>query len=52
MVSARARPGPNGETRRRKLSRLEEKLREKRNILDRIYVDEIVDLVRRDRESR
>ena len=50
---ASARRGSNGEARRRKLlSRLEERLREEHNILDKIDVDEIVDLVRRDRESR
>ena len=40
------------EVRRRKLSRLEARLRERRDILDKIDVDEIVDLVRRDREMR
>ncbi|MEB3787841.1 MAG: type II toxin-antitoxin system CcdA family antitoxin [Desulfurococcales archaeon] len=40
------------EVRRRKLSRLEARLRERRDILDKIDVDEIVNLVRRDRETR
>ena len=40
------------EVRRRKLSRLEARLRERRDILDKIDVDEIVNLVRHDREAR
>jgi len=39
-------------TRRRKLMSLEESLRKMRDILDRIDVSEVVELIREDRETR
>ncbi len=38
--------------RRRKLMKLEERLREKRDTLAKISVDEVVRLIREDREAR
>ena len=40
------------EVRRRRLLRLEERLREKRGILAKIDVDELVGLIREDRDAR
>jgi len=39
------------EVSRRRLARLEERLREKRGVLEKIGVDEIVRLIREDRET-
>ena len=51
-VSELIRRALEEEVRRRRLVRLEKKLREKRDILAKIDVDEIVRLIREDRETR
>jgi len=51
-VSELIRRALEEELRRRRLALLEEKLREKRDVLAKIDVDEIVRLVREDREKR
>lgn len=51
-VSELIRRALEEEVRRRRLARLEKKLREKRDILAKIDVDEIVRLIREDRETR
>jgi len=51
-VSELIRRALEKEVRRRKLMRLEERLRKKHSILTKIDVDEVVKLIRRDRETR
>ncbi len=51
-ISKLIRESLEEEVRRRKLAKLEEKLKEKRDILEKIDVDEIVGLIREDRETR
>ncbi len=51
-VSELIRRALEEEVRRRRLSRLEERLRERHDILDKMDVDEIVGLIRDDREAR
>ncbi len=51
-ISKLIRESLEEEVRRRKLAKLEEKLKEKRDILEKIDVDEIVRLIREDRETR
>ena len=51
-VSELIRRALEEEVRRRKLMMLEERLRRKHSILAKIDVDEVVKLIRRDRETR
>ncbi len=51
-VSELIREALEEEVRRRKLMRLEERLRRKHSILAKIDVDEVVRLIRKDRETR
>ncbi|MCC6013473.1 MAG: type II toxin-antitoxin system CcdA family antitoxin [Candidatus Verstraetearchaeota archaeon] len=51
-VSELIRNALENEVRRRKLLLLEEKLKNQKSILDKINIDDIVKIIREDRESR